>query len=102
MASPISAEYRLFSWIRQGLLANIAPGSGPAAVQGRLVVPVHVRVNDTRQMDVPLTLYGPADITGVDAREIIRTDPQHLATDFESNYFPIVEFDRPDFLWLFT
>jgi hypothetical protein len=25
-----------------------------------------------------------------------------LATDFEPNYFPAIEFDRPDFPWLFT
>ena len=27
---------------------------------------------------------------------------RHLASDFEPNYFPAIEFDRPDFPWLFT
>jgi len=100
MPEPTPAEYRVFSWIRQGLLAGL--GAAPGTVDARLVVPVRVRLNEARDIDVPLTLYGPADITGVDGREIIRTDPQPRATDFEPNYFPIVEFDRPDFPWLFT
>ena len=33
---------------------------------------------------------------------MIRTEPRHLATDFEPNYFPAIEFDRPDFPWIFT
>ena len=47
-------------------------------------------------------LYGPGDITGIDPQQVIRTEPRHLATDFEPNYFPAIEFDRPDFPWLFT
>ena len=36
-------------------------------------------------------------------QQIVRTRaaPAH-ATDFEPNYFPAIEFDRPDFPWLFT
>src|SRR5262249_5043461 len=47
-------------------------------------------------------IYGPGDVTGVDPREIIRTDPHHRFTNFEPNYFPSIEFDRPDFPWLFS
>ena len=32
----------------------------------------------------------------------IRIQPRHLTTNFESNFFPLIEFDRPDFPWLFT
>ena len=39
-----------------------------------------------------MQLYGPGDITGLDAREIIRTEPQAHMTDFEPNYFPAIEF----------
>src|SRR5215218_2053076 len=104
MADPTPAAYRLFSWMRQGLLASInqAPGSGDAATPGGLVLPIRLRINNTRDVDVPLHLYGPEDVTGLDAREVIRTEPQPLMTDFEPNYFPSIEFDRPDFPWLFT
>ena len=49
-----------------------------------------------------MRLYGPGDVTGIDPQQVVRTEPRHLATDFEPNYFPAIEFDRPDFPWLFT
>ena len=104
MPDPAPAAYRLFSWMRQGLLAGItnATGTGNISAPGRLVLPIRLRINDTRDVDVPLHLHGPGDVTGLDAREVIRTEPQHFMTDFEPNYFPLIEFDRPDFPWLFT
>ena len=32
----------------------------------------------------------------------MRTDPRPDTSDFEPNCFPSIEFDRPDFPWLFT
>ena len=46
--------------------------------------------------------YGPGDVTGMDPKQVVRTVPRHLALDYEPNYFPAIEFDRPDFPWLFT
>jgi hypothetical protein len=53
-------------------------------------------------MGVDLSVYGPGDIIGVDPRGIVRLDPKRLASDVESNYLPAIEFDRPDFPWMFT
>ena len=53
-------------------------------------------------IDRQVRLYGPGDVTGIDPQQVVRTEPRHLATDFEPNYFPAIEFDRPDFPWLFT
>lgn len=99
-----SATYRVFSWFRQGLLAGItnSAGSSTQTTNARLVLPIRLRVNDAHDVDVPIQPYGPADIAGLDAREVIRTEPQPSMADFEPNYFPLVEFDRPDFPWLFT
>ncbi|HEU5102577.1 MAG TPA: hypothetical protein VFU22_26315 [Roseiflexaceae bacterium] len=102
MPDPKPATYRLFSWMRQGLLAGMTNPAGASSAPGHLVLPMRLRINSTRDVDVPLQLYGPGDITGLDAREVIRIEPQHLMTDFEPNYFPLIEFDRPDFPWLFT
>ena len=55
-----------------------------------------------RPIPIDVLLFGPGDVTGFDARQVIRTDPPRLASDFEPNYFPVVEFDRPDFPWLIT
>jgi hypothetical protein len=59
-------------------------------------------VNDGQLVDVDVQLYGPGDVTGMDAREVIRIEPPRSMVDFEPNYFPSIEFDRPDFPWLFT
>ena len=69
---------------------------------GIVSVAVGLRVNDTDPVERQVRLYGPGDITGIDARQVVRTEPRHQATDFEPNYFPAIEFDRPDFPWLFT
>lgn len=98
-----NATYRLFSWFRQGLLADVSSRGGSLATNaGRLVYPVRLRVNDGQPVDTDVQLYGPGDVTGIDAREVIRIEPLRLLTDFEPNYFPSIEFDRPDFPWLFT
>jgi hypothetical protein len=47
-------------------------------------------------------LYGPADVTAIDPRQIVRTEPRPFTTDYPYNLFPCIEFDRPDFAWLFT
>ena len=97
------ATYRFFSWFRQGLLADLSNRGGvPSSNAGRLVYPVRLRVNEGQPVDVDVQLYGPCDVTGIDGREVIRVEPPRLMTDFEPNYFPSIEFDRPDFPWLFT
>src|SRR5262245_12773525 len=101
MPDNTTAKTRLFSWLRQGLHAGVT-AAGSSAPDGHLAVPIRLRVNDAQEIDVPVKLYGPGDVTGLDPREIIRTDPHHLFTNFEPNYFPLIEFDRPDFPWLFT
>ena len=100
--STTRATTRLFSWLRQGLHAGITAAGGAIAPDGHLAVPIRLRVNNARDIDVPVRLYGPGDVTGIDPREVIRTEPHHLLTNFEPNYFPLIEFDRPDFPWLFT
>ena len=47
-------------------------------------------------------LHGPGDIAGIDPLQIVRVEPRPATPDFEPNYFPLIEFDRPDFPWLFS
>ena len=97
------AVARLFSWLRQGLHAGLTTASSGMTTQdGHLAVPIRIRVNSSNAIDVPVRLYGPGDVVGIDQREVIRTEPHHFSTDFEPNYFPLIECDRPDFPWLFT
>lgn len=101
MADP-SANYVFLPWVRQGAAAGIQTtdmSDGQAAV---VSVTVDVRINDTPALEQHVRLYGPGDVIGIDQQQIVRTEPRPQSTDFEPNYFPAIEFDRPDFPWLFT
>src|SRR5919109_21 len=103
MAEPTSANYVFLPWVRQGAASGIeTPDSLAANQPGAVAVPVKLRVNNAEDIDRQVRLYGPGDVTGIDPRQVVRTEPRHQATDFEPNYFPAIEFDRPDFPWLFT
>lgn len=49
MPDPAPAAYRLFSWMRQGILAGItnATGSGNTSAPGLLVLTVRLRIKGT-------------------------------------------------------
>jgi hypothetical protein len=95
------ADYTFLPWLRQGLIGAVGAGTVTA---GRVTLSVDVQVSGgaggTRSMGV--LMFGPGDVTGFDTRQVIRTDPPNFSSDFEMNYFPVVEFDRPDFPWLFS
>lgn len=98
MAETPPPTYRTLSWLRQGLPAS----GGTTAADGRIGLPARLAINGNPSVSVDFELAGPADVTGIDAREVIRTDPRPQTNDFEPNYFPSIEFDRPDFPWLLS
>jgi hypothetical protein len=93
----------LLPWVRQGLAGAITTvdtlGPEQAAVAD---ISVTLNVNNAPLPAVPVQLRGPADVVGIDAHQIVRSDPCAASIDFEPNCFPAVEFDRADFPWLFT
>jgi hypothetical protein len=102
MADIDLATISFLSWVRQGLAARNGIAGSVAVKDGHLALPISLSLNGSKLVDLPLQIYGPGDITGIDAREVIRTEPQHLMANFEPNYFPFIEFDHPDFPWMFT
>ena len=104
------ASYYFLPWVRSGLLRNdqAMPVLGEQAFQSTASLPeratIHVNLLlNEQEVDIPnMSLYGPGDVTGIDAREVVRTEPKHLIPDFPPHLFPFIEFDRPDFPWLFT
>src|SRR5262245_55029449 len=66
-----------------------------------LSLPLRVVVNDSPVVKTA-RLYSAGDITAIDQQQVVRVEPRHGTIEFEPNYFPAVEFDRPDFPWLFT
>lgn len=96
------ATISFLSWVRQGLPAQSGLAGSVSVADGHFALPIALELNGSRLPKASIQIYGPGDVTGIDAREVIRTEPQHLMTDFEPNYFPFVEFDHPDFPWMFT
>lgn len=99
-----------YPWVRQGAATSIAltdKVSGPdAEIQpANVQLPISLWLNDNQtQADITQTvnLYGPRDVTGIDPRQIVRMEPHPLTANFEPNYLAAIEFDSPDFPWLFS
>jgi len=85
-------------WVRRGLASLIA--AQPTTNYASL--PVTLRVNDSVIQGPDARLIGPGQITALDARAVVRTDPRNGAAAFEPNYFPMVELALPDLPWMFT
>ena len=102
MADP--ANHIFLPWVQPGVAANIpdqATDQLTANQPSRVTLAVTLTINN---VPVPQTvrLYGPANVKGIDPQQIVRTEPKAGTNNFEPNYFPAIEFDRPDFPWLFT
>ncbi len=97
------AKYAFLPWARQGL-AGALDGTSP--VEGRATLKASAQVSTgAAPMDttpVTLILQGPGDVAGLDVAHVLRTDPAAGAPGTETDFFPLVEFDRPDLPWLFT
>jgi hypothetical protein len=109
-------NYHFLSWARRGIGAsasNVDNGALPARTNLNVQLFLQVQggsvPNPQSAPPVTVQLFGPGDVTGVDARMIVRTEPRHtffhhpvLPVNFEPNYLCGIEFDSPDFPWLFT
>ncbi|HET6977870.1 MAG TPA: hypothetical protein VFI24_16180 [Pyrinomonadaceae bacterium] len=104
MSEQLPANYIFLPWVRQGAASGIQTEDMKEPNQAAIVsVKIKLQVNNTPpEVERQVRLYGPGDVIGIDPQQVVRTEPRHLSTDFEPNYFPAIEFDRPDFPWLFT
>jgi hypothetical protein len=107
----MTIPYRFMPWTRRGLArAHANPDAANAALQTRPRIKVGLQLQAKQDGtgvtavsgNVDLTIYGPADVIGIDQRLIVRTEPRPNITDFEPNYLAAVDFDPPDFPWLLT
>lgn len=99
----MSTVLHFLSWVRDGLGAGATQGDdvhGPLPARGE--TRVGFQVSARPEQSLPVRLLGPGDVTGVDPRQLIRTEPRDGSAGFEPAYFPFVEFDRPDLPWMFT
>ena len=100
--------YAFLPWLRQGV-ANAITALPAAGVRASISVDLTVTgssvVGDTpitAPVSQTIALYGPGDIIGIDAREVIRTEPRAGVSNFESNYLAAVDFYDEDFPWRYT
>ena len=96
-------SYRFLPWVRRGLAGRISdPDPITADPPTHARFPVRVTLSTGETPGVDLRLFGPGDVIGVDPRVITRTEPVRFARNFPPDQFAAVEFDPPDFPWMFT
>jgi hypothetical protein len=106
-----TGTYSFLPWLRQGLANTITAQDLDPSVHLRATThvqltlsgdPVAGGVELTANIGQDIALYGPGDVTGIDSRAVLRTDPGNWITNFEANYLPAIDFCDPDFPWRYT
>ena len=111
----VIANYAFLPWLRQGIANTITTADGDASVKTRATIQVALTLSGdplgggaelTNTVTQNVQLYGPGDIIAFEQQavvnEILRTDPRPWATNFESNYLPLIDFYDEDFPWRYT
>ncbi|MFI7582061.1 hypothetical protein [Kocuria kalidii] len=96
-------SYRFLPYVRRGLadkIPTVDTLGTTIAAHGTFGVRVTLNTGDAAQVD--LRLHGPGDVIGVDPRGIVRIDPPRSARNVAPDQFAAIEFDAPDFAWMFT
>ncbi|MBK5224232.1 MAG: hypothetical protein JJE52_15440, partial [Acidimicrobiia bacterium] len=92
---------RFLPWTRRGLAAELDAVDGGGALPARASFPVRLTVNGS-QARTDIVTYGPGDVTGIDIEAIVRSAPGRFAQNVAPDEMAAIEFDPPDFPWLFT
>ena len=98
------ADLVLLPWTRRGAAAGIlVPDTFGPGQPGLAGATAALTINGAGPpVTMTTTVMGPGHVTGLDGRQVIRTDPAPGSRTFEPNYFPLVELDEPALPWLFT
>ena len=97
-------SYTFLPYVRSGVAAVLNKPfdwSLPSRSTAELSVPVEA-ANGRVAADVTVTVRGPGDVVGIDAGQVIRCYPRAGAADALVEELAHIEFDRPDFPWMFT
>ena len=93
-------RYHFLAWAQQGISATLANPDHGGTLPARGVVNVGLTVNaegpkpDQQSIKpVPVQVFGPGDVLGIDPRHVVRTEPRDATTNFEPNYLAGIEFD---------
>ena len=108
-SDPTIGTYHFQAWTRRGISTSLdQPDTGALPDRATLKAQIALTVQGGAQPNpvlvppVSVELFGPGDVVGIDPRHIIRTEPRQGTVNFEPSYLCGIEFDSPDFPWLFT
>lgn len=99
------AQLLFFPWLRQGFAARLSqPDTGAATLPAAVNLAMRLDVTGDPATDpgANLRVRGPADVIGIDPRQVVRMEPADGSTDFEALDLAAIEFDNPDLPWMFT
>jgi hypothetical protein len=103
--------YSFLPWLRNGVANNITQADGDTGVLVRATLPLDLTLSgrklDGSEANPPgvhrdISLYGPGDVIGVEARAHIKVEPRDWITNFAPNHLPYVEFYEEDLPWRYT
>ncbi|MEO1091105.1 MAG: hypothetical protein AAFX81_10755 [Pseudomonadota bacterium] len=98
-----AADLVFLPWLRRGAAGGVQAVDTLGADQpGIATTTVTLTVNASATPPVSVAVMGPGHVTGLEAQQVVRTDPVPGARGFEPNYFPLIELDEPSLPWLFT
>ncbi len=101
-------QHHFLAWSRQGIATTLNNPDYGGSLPDRPTVTLDLNVTAqnpgsvTAVPTVTVHTFGPGDVLGIDPRQVVRTEPKDSTTNFEPNYLVGIEFDTPDFPWLFT
>ena len=111
MAKPI-ATYSFLPYLRIGLPNKIEQPDQDPSIKLRATFGLELTLDSQavsggaapppESIPKQVQLYGPGDIIGVEQRAFFKTEPHDWITNFESNYFPYIDFYDEDFPWRYT
>ena len=105
------ATYSFLPWLRQGIANTITAADGDNTVKTRATINVKLQLSGqrvgggapfTQTISQDIALYGPGDLQRIILDAIVRLEPRNWITNFESNYFPAIDFYDEDFPWRYT
>jgi|GEM_PF-5014347 len=96
------AVFGFAPWLRRDAATLIEPPADPTAP--RVILDLEAGFNQSSSFIArqKIELYGPGEITGLDARTVIRTWPGRDVRDAETDSFAHIEFDQADLPWRYT
>ena len=97
----MAQDFTFLNHVRFGLSTAVVATDGPRAI---LNVQLAVAADGVpHNVALPaISVYGPGDVTGFDARAVMRTEPVAGAVDFDTTAMAAIDFPDEDFPWRYS